>query len=89
MRILIIEDDRQTSDYIAKGFTEAGHIAEVISDGRSALSHAAGTEYDILIVDRMLPGLDGQKSTLTSGTRLSAPYVSCLVTSIVRVPSGR
>lgn len=59
MRILIIEDDRQTSDYIARGFTEAGHIAEVISDGRSALSHAAGTEYDILIVDRMLPGLDG------------------------------
>ncbi|QND54549.1 response regulator (plasmid) [Phyllobacterium sp. 628] len=59
MRILIIEDDQQTSEYIAKGFSEAGHNAEVITEGRNALSHAAGEEYDVLIVDRMLPGLDG------------------------------
>jgi two-component system OmpR family response regulator len=59
MRILIIEDDRQTSDYIVKGFKEAGHVAEVISDGRNALAHATGEDYDVLIVDRMLPGLDG------------------------------
>jgi two-component system OmpR family response regulator len=59
MRILIIEDDKQTSDYIVKGFKEAGHVAEAISDGRNALSHATGEDYDVLIVDRMLPGLDG------------------------------
>ena len=59
MRILIVEDDRQTSNYIARGFNEAGHAAEVIVDGRDALAHAAVEAYDILIVDRMLPGLDG------------------------------
>jgi two-component system OmpR family response regulator len=59
MRILIIEDDRQTADYVAKGFLESGHSAEVLSDGRDALVHAAHSEYDVMVVDRMLPGLDG------------------------------
>ncbi|MEO5807641.1 winged helix-turn-helix domain-containing protein [Devosia sp.] len=59
MRILIVEDDTRTSDYVVKGFSEAGHLAEVLTDGRDALSHATHTPYDVLIVDRMLPGLDG------------------------------
>ncbi len=59
MRILIIEDDKPTFDFIVRGFSEAGHVAEVISDGRAALSHATGEGYDALIVDRMIPGLDG------------------------------
>ncbi|MBU1306762.1 MAG: winged helix-turn-helix domain-containing protein [Alphaproteobacteria bacterium] len=59
MRILIIEDDKRTSDYVIKGFSEAGHLAEAIEDGRDALVHALHTQYDVLVVDRMLPGLDG------------------------------
>lgn len=59
MRILIIEDDQRTSEYVVKGLSEAGHLAEALADGRDALVHATHTAYDVLVVDRMLPGLDG------------------------------
>jgi two-component system OmpR family response regulator len=59
MRILVIEDDLKTSNYIVKGFAEMGHVCDVIADGRDALFHATRENYDIMIVDRMLPGLDG------------------------------
>ncbi len=59
MRILIVEDDKRTSDYVRKGFVEAGHVADVLTDGRDALAHATREPYDVLVVDRMLPGLDG------------------------------
>ena len=59
MRILLVEDDRKTSEYIAKGFAEAGHICDVIDDGHDALFQATREPYDAMIVDRMLPGLDG------------------------------
>jgi two-component system, OmpR family, response regulator len=59
MRILLIEDDRQTAAYIAKGLTEEGHIVDSLSDGRDGLVHATAEPYDLVIVDRMLPGLDG------------------------------
>ncbi|UHS59903.1 MULTISPECIES: winged helix-turn-helix domain-containing protein [Agrobacterium] len=59
MRILVVEDDRKTSEYIVKGFAEAGHVCDVIADGRDALFQAMREPYDVMIVDRMLPGLDG------------------------------
>ncbi len=59
MRILIIEDDHDVSAFIAKGLKEARHLAEVASDGKEGLLLATTAEYDVLIVDRMLPGLDG------------------------------
>src|ERR1700712_352025 len=59
MRILIVEDDKRTSDYIARGFSEAGHVADVLSDGRDALTQGLHEVYDVMVVDRMLPGLDG------------------------------
>lgn len=59
MRILIVEDDKRTSDYLRKGFVEAGHVADTLVDGRDALAHATRENYDLLVVDRMLPGLDG------------------------------
>lgn len=59
MRILVIEDDQKTSEYILRGLSEAGHVCDVIEDGRDALFQASREPYDIMIVDRMLPGLDG------------------------------
>ena len=59
MRVLIVEDDKRTSDYVRNGFVEAGHVADVLADGRDALAHAIREPYDVLIVDRMLPGIDG------------------------------
>jgi two-component system OmpR family response regulator len=59
MRILIIEDDRDAAQYLAKGLRESGHSAEVAEDGRNGLLRAAVEPFDVLIVDRMLPNLDG------------------------------
>jgi len=59
MRILVVEDDKKTADYAAKGFSEAGHTCDVIVDGRDALFQATRSPYDVLVVDRMIPGLDG------------------------------
>lgn len=59
MRILIVEDDTKTADYAVKGFSEAGHVCDVIADGRDALFQATSSSYDVLVVDRMVPGLDG------------------------------
>ncbi|ODT07415.1 MAG: DNA-binding response regulator [Mesorhizobium sp. SCN 65-20] len=59
MRILLVEDDDRTSKYIASGLTSSGHTADVLKDGRDALSLGVREPYDLAIVDRMLPGLDG------------------------------
>jgi two-component system, OmpR family, response regulator len=59
MRLLIIEDDRDAADYLAKAFREAGHVAELARDGEEGLAQALDGQYDVLIVDRMLPKLDG------------------------------
>jgi two-component system OmpR family response regulator len=59
MRLLIIEDDRDAADYLAKAFREVGHVADLASDGEEGLAHATDGQYDVLIVDRMLPKLDG------------------------------
>src|ERR1700741_2624690 len=59
MRLLIIEDDRDAADYLVKAFREVGHMADLAVDGEEGLAHALDGQYDVLIVDRMLPKLDG------------------------------
>jgi len=59
MRILIIEDDRETADYLRKGLAENGHVVDHAPTGPQGLAMALESFYDALIVDRMLPGLDG------------------------------
>jgi two-component system OmpR family response regulator len=59
VRILLIEDDKETADYVDQGLQDEGHELHVATDGRSGLLRAAGEAWDLLIVDRMLPGLDG------------------------------
>src|SRR5262249_19646617 len=59
MKILLIEDDRDMLDYVANGLEELGHVVDRAPNGREGLFLAAGEGYDLLIVDRMLPGLDG------------------------------
>ena len=59
MKILLVEDDAETADYVAQGLTEAGHLVDRAADGREGLFMASGGGYDALVVDRMLPGLDG------------------------------
>ncbi len=59
MRILLIEDDGRTADYVRAGLAEEGHVVDRVADGREGLTAAMGASYDLLVVDRMLPGLDG------------------------------
>ncbi|MGH8370438.1 MAG: response regulator, partial [Gammaproteobacteria bacterium] len=59
MHILIIEDDAETAGYLIRGLQESGHVAEHAVDGNSGLHRARQHDFDALIVDRMLPGLDG------------------------------
>ncbi|NBC19546.1 MAG: response regulator [Alphaproteobacteria bacterium] len=59
MRVLVIEDDRETAGFIAEVLADAGHEAELVHDGTSGLERAQAGEFDVLVVDRMLPGKDG------------------------------
>lgn len=59
MKLLVIEDDRATREYLAKGLKEAGHVVDTAANGRDGLFLAAGEPYDLMVIDRMLPGLDG------------------------------
>ncbi|MCC2112650.1 MAG: response regulator transcription factor, partial [Hyphomicrobiales bacterium] len=59
MRILIIEDDREAAAYLSKALTEAGHVADHAEDGEAGYAMASENDYDVLVVDRMLPKRDG------------------------------
>jgi two-component system OmpR family response regulator len=59
MKILVIEDDREAADYLQKALSEAGHTAHLASDGEMGFAIADTNEYDVLVVDRMLPRRDG------------------------------
>ena len=59
MRILIIEDDRDAAAYLSKAFREAGHVVDLAHDGVSGYDMALDGGYDVAIVDRMLPKMDG------------------------------
>ena len=59
MRILLLEDDTQLGSWIAGGLREEGHVVDHFEDGKDALIAAMGQEFDLLILDRMVPGLDG------------------------------
>ncbi len=59
MRVLVIEDDRETAHFLQKALRESGHVAVLSHDGEEGLAIAREGGFDILIIDRMLPRLDG------------------------------
>ena len=59
MKILLIEDDREAASYLIQALDEAGHVTHHASDGETGYAMASGMDYDVLIVDRMLPRRDG------------------------------
>ena len=58
-KILLVEDDRETAAYLTRGLAEEGHSVEHVTDGQEGLFRASGGSYDLVILDRMLPVLDG------------------------------
>lgn len=59
MRLLVLEDDAKLGPWLEKGLAEAGHVVDLFTDGKHALIAAMDQQYDVLIIDRMVPGLDG------------------------------
>jgi two-component system OmpR family response regulator len=59
MKVLLLEDDATASAYLKKALVESGHVVDAVDDGLEGLNRAMNEPYDALIVDRMLPSLDG------------------------------
>ncbi|MFU2209687.1 winged helix-turn-helix domain-containing protein [Solidesulfovibrio sp. C21] len=79
MRVLIVEDDLEAAAYMIKGLKESGYIADHVADGREALYRVAGDTYDALVVDRMLPGVDGL--TIVRTMRTAGNHTPVLILS--------
>lgn len=62
MKLLILEDEADTAAYLERGLSEAGHVVDLCRDGRDAFHQALEGGYDVMIVDRMVPGMDGLKT---------------------------
>ena len=76
MKILVIEDDQTTGAYISDGLREEGHSVDLIANGSDGLIQASIGLYDIMIVDRMLPGIDGVSLVKTlRGTKNRTPVL--------------
>lgn len=81
MRLLLIEDDVRVANYIVKGLDEAGHVADHVEDGRDGLVAAMTEEYDAIVADRMLPGIDGLtviESIRRAGNRTPVIFLSAI-----------
>lgn len=59
MKILLVEDDPETGEYVSQGLREEGHVLSWATDGQQGMIEASGSEWDLLIVDRMVPEIDG------------------------------
>jgi len=81
MRVLVIEDDQEVANYLKKGLNESNYNVDHAADGKAGLLMASTENYDVLIVDRMLPGLDGLsivQTLRTSGNKTPILFLSAL-----------
>ena len=79
MRVLLIEDDAEVAAYIAKGLSESGHKVDQAQDGKNGLGLATTEDYDVMIIDRMLPGIDGL--TIVKSLRAAEIHTPILILS--------
>ena len=59
MKILVVEDEQKTGDYLKQGLVEAGFVVDLLRNGVDGLHHALNDSYDLMVLDVMLPGMDG------------------------------
>jgi two-component system OmpR family response regulator len=81
LKILVVEDDSETAAYLVNGLTEHGHVVDHVSDGRAGLFMAVSEKYDVLVVDRLLPELDGLgmvKSVRGAGVKTPVLFLTAL-----------
>jgi two-component system OmpR family response regulator len=81
MKILVVEDDPETAEYVMGGLAEEGHLTVRAASGDEGLFRAAAESFDLLIVDRMLPGVDGLalvKTLRGAGNRTPVLFLTAL-----------
>ena len=81
MRILLIEDDPSTSAYVARGLGRSGHVCDSLEDGPDGLFQATRENYDVVVVDRNLPGLDGLslvRALRATGNRVPVMFLTAI-----------
>jgi two-component system OmpR family response regulator len=81
MKILLLEDDARTAAFIVKGLTAVGHVVDAVTAGRDAMFHATDSVYDVLILDRMVPAIDGLatlKAMRVTGVRTPAIFLTAM-----------
>ncbi|MEX2480248.1 MAG: response regulator transcription factor [Gammaproteobacteria bacterium] len=79
MHILVVEDDRETREFVRKGLTQAGHTVDTADNGRDGLLLASAGTFDLIVLDRMLPEVDGL--TMLRTLRASEDRVPVLILS--------
>ncbi len=81
MRVLVIEDDQETSSFVVRGLAQAGYTVDSVEDGRDGVLLGIQEQYDVVILDRMLPTLDGlsvAKALRSSGSNASILFLTAL-----------
>ena len=79
MKLLVIEDDKTTLEYIKKGFLEQGNVVDTAENGPDGLFHATSNHYDLVILDRMLPKMDGL--TVLAAMRAASIFTPVIILS--------
>lgn len=81
MKVLVVEDDAETAAYVARGLKEQGHGVDVAADGRDGLFLALDQSFDVIVMDRMVPGMDGLsivKSLRAGGVETPVIFLTAL-----------
>jgi two-component system copper resistance phosphate regulon response regulator CusR len=78
MRLLVVEDEKRIADFLSRGLQSAGYAVDVAPDGRTALDLSHSTDYDLIILDLMLPDMDGLKVLEKIRNRKASPPVLIL-----------
>lgn len=87
MKILLVEDDPATTDYVANGLRQEGFAVDCAATGRDGLFHATDGSYDCIILDRMLPGMDGM--AVLAAVRAAGIATPVLILSAMSSPEDR
>ena len=81
MKILVAEDDLKSAEFLRKGLSQEGHSVECVTDGRDALSYCLYNPCDLLVLDRMMPGMDGLtvlKSLRAAGRKMPVIFLTSM-----------
>jgi two-component system OmpR family response regulator len=87
MKLLVVEDDREAANFLVKGLKESGHTVDYAADGRQGLFLATSEHFDAMIIDRMLPGIDGL--AIVSALRASDNQTPVLILSALDAVDDR